>query len=270
MGQGIGLGMGMGMGMPMGLPTNMAMPVPRTTVRQPSTPALLGPMRKPVADPGNAIANTNANSNTNIARPRAKSTATPSQINSTQQQQRQQNPLRNQKSHNPLPTSVEREAAVPPHIRVRLRLIHRLGVVLGVEPSVIASKIDIPALLARVDAAYDKGHGGFIDLPNQDSSPSIPTSISTTTPAPSGKKESGGMLGMFRKLGAGGHSNANANAGGAGKSTREEQQPLMPAGGQVPSDGTSTFSSRWKAADVKVQHSGYRYMRCLIILGVQV
>lgn len=63
-----------------------------------------------------------------------------------------------------------REPSVPPHIRVRLRLIHHLGVVLGIDASGISSKIDVPVLLARVDAAYDRGHqgtgsGGVISLP---------------------------------------------------------------------------------------------------------
>lgn len=52
-----------------------------------------------------------------------------------------------------------REPSVPPHIRIRLRLIHQLGVVLGIDAQGISSKIDIPGLLARVDAAYDKGYG---------------------------------------------------------------------------------------------------------------
>lgn len=50
----------------------------------------------------------------------------------------------------------DREPAVPPHIRVRLKLIHQLGVVLGVDAAGISGLIDIPGLLARVDAAYDR------------------------------------------------------------------------------------------------------------------
>jgi hypothetical protein len=53
-----------------------------------------------------------------------------------------------------------REPSVPPHIRVRLRLIHQLGVVLGIDAQGISSKIDVPGLLARVDAAYDRGYQG--------------------------------------------------------------------------------------------------------------
>ena len=53
-----------------------------------------------------------------------------------------------------------REPSVPPHIRIRLRLIHQLGVVLGIDAQGISSKIDVPGLLARVDAAYDRGYQG--------------------------------------------------------------------------------------------------------------
>jgi hypothetical protein len=56
-----------------------------------------------------------------------------------------------------------REPSVPPHIRVRLRLIHQLGVVLGIDAQGISSKIDVPGLLARVDAAYDRGYPGKMD-----------------------------------------------------------------------------------------------------------
>jgi len=48
------------------------------------------------------------------------------------------------------------EPSVPAHIRSRLRLIHHLGVILGVNAAGISSKIDVPALLAKVDATHDK------------------------------------------------------------------------------------------------------------------
>jgi hypothetical protein len=238
MGQGLGLGVGMGMGMPMGmgLGTPMGMPVPRPAIRQPSTPALLGGDRKPITD-----------SSTSANRPRAKSTATPTP-SPAQNQLRQ---IQQKISPSPIPVSVEREAAVPPHIRVRLRLIHRLGVVLGVEASAVAAKIDIPALLARVDAAYDRGHGGFIDLPGQDAGFDVAAVVASPPPQANvhghghGKKEGGGgMMGMFRKLGGGissSNSHATANqsgSGGGGKGTGEEP-PLVTNGGSSPSDGMS-------------------------------
>lgn len=48
---------------------------------------------------------------------------------------------------------------VPTHIRLRLRLIHQLGIVLGVPPSRISEVLDISGLLARVDATFEKGAG---------------------------------------------------------------------------------------------------------------
>jgi len=222
MGQGLGLGMGLGqpMGLPMGI--NMNMPVPRPAMRQPSTPALLSAARKPISDP-----------NTPSTRPRAKSTA--SQL---RQPQKLSIP-------SPIATPLDRETAVPPHIRVRLRLIHRLGAVLGVEASVIAAKIDIPGLLARVDAAYDRGHGGYIDIPGQEviigqpGGGNMPAGAITSPPQPGPGKKEGGMMGMFRKLGGGvSSSNLASNLSSGGKGTKEEVQPLVPTGGgRLPEEG---------------------------------
>jgi hypothetical protein len=236
MGQGLGLGMAIGMGQPMGLPmgSGMNMPVPRPAVRQPSTPALLAAARKPISDP-----------NAPSSRPRAKSTA--SQL---RQPQKLSIP-------SPIATAVEREAAVPPHIRVRLRLIHRLGAVLGVEASAIAAKIDIPGLLARVDAAYDRGHGGYIDIPGQEviiGQPvgTTPVAAIASPPPPQGGKKEGGMMGMFRKLGGGvSSSNLASNSSNTGKG-KEEAQPLMsPGNGRLPEEGGSFILMRGNAADVR-------------------
>jgi hypothetical protein len=237
---GQGLGLGIGNGQPMGLPSGMGMnmPVPRPAMRQPSTPALLAAPRKPISDPS-----------TPSTRPRAKSTA------SQQRQGQGQSKL----TPSPTPLSIEREAAVPPHIRVRLRLIHRLGAVLGVEASVIAAKIDIPGLLARVDAAYDRGHGGYIDIPGQEiiigpagTTVVIPPAAIASPPQPGGKKE-GGMMGMFRKLGGGvSSSNLTGNASSGGKGTKEESQPLMTSGSGKPAEEgesiyTFSLSGKWMA-----------------------
>lgn len=223
---GQGLGLGVGLGQPMGMPMGMNMPVPRPAMRQPSTPALFSAARKPIPD-----------SNGPSTRPRAKSTA--SQL---RQPQKLSIP-------SPIATPIEREAAVPPHIRVRLRLIHRLGAVLGVEASAIAAKIDIPGLLARVDAAYDRGHGGFIDMPGQEvviGQPgvgAVPTTNIAGQQTQAGKKE-GGMMGMFRKLGSGvSSSNLAAGLSMGGKGTKEEVQPLMPNAGRLPEEGKLSRSA---------------------------
>lgn len=237
MGQGLGLGIGSGqpMGLPMGM--NMNMPVPRQAMRQPSTPALLAASRKPISDPSSPS-----------TRPRAKSTAS----------QLCQDPSK--LLPNPIPLSIEREAAVPPHIRVRLRLIHRLGAVLGVEASAIAAKIDIPGLLARVDAAYDRGHGGYIDIPGQEiiigpaGATIMPPTGVTSPPLPAGKKE-GGMMGMFRKLGGGvSSSNLAGNLSNVGKDSREESQPLVPSSSRPVEEGESLYrctTSKTSNADIR-------------------
>ena len=54
-----------------------------------------------------------------------------------------------------------REPSVPGHIASRLKLIHQLGVVLGVDAKVLQGIIDIPGLLRRVDVAYEKGFGAY-------------------------------------------------------------------------------------------------------------
>lgn len=86
---------------------------------------------------------------------------------------------------------------VPLHIRVRLRLIHQLGTVLGLDAQGIASKIDIPGLLARVDAAYDRGHADLgLGLP-MESTPSGGGTGST------GERK-GGVMSVLKRMGGGG------------------------------------------------------------------
>ena len=77
-----------------------------------------------------------------------------------------------------------REPSVPPHICIRLRLIHQLGVVLGIDAQGISSKIDVPGLLARVDAAYDRGYQGKMDRGYTGSSMISTTSISSISGLP--------------------------------------------------------------------------------------
>lgn len=112
-----------------------------------------------------------------------------------------------------------REPSVPPHIRIRLRLIHHLGVVLGMDAQGISSKIDVPGLLARVDAAYDRGHSAVAGSAalGRDSSDSSQSSVTSGLPLPlrpisdegnhgagmgkRGSKGEKGVMGMFRRLG---------------------------------------------------------------------
>lgn len=116
-----------------------------------------------------------------------------------------------------------REPSVPPHIRVRLRLIHQLGVVLGIDAQGISSRIDVPGLLARVDAAYDRGYQGKMDRGGSGGSGvsmSSAGSVSSISglPMPNRSPDPGqiagrvigkerekdkekGMFGMFRKFG---------------------------------------------------------------------
>ncbi|ORX40246.1 hypothetical protein BD324DRAFT_679276 [Kockovaella imperatae] len=58
-------------------------------------------------------------------------------------------------------SSTESREAVPPHISSRLKMINQLAEVLGKEPKDLQDVIDIPGLLARVDAAHEKGFGAY-------------------------------------------------------------------------------------------------------------
>ena len=89
---------------------------------------------------------------------------------------------------------------VPIHIRVRLRLIHQLGIVLGLDAQGVAAKIDIPSLLARVDAAYDKGHADLglgLGLTLE-----ITPSIGSAGTA--GGERNWGMMNVLKRMGGGG------------------------------------------------------------------
>ncbi|WWD18330.1 hypothetical protein CI109_102780 [Kwoniella shandongensis] len=110
-----------------------------------------------------------------------------------------------------------REPSVPPHIRSRLRLVHQLGVVLGIDAAGISGKIDIPGLLARVDQAYDY-HRGVGVTTKVDMTGGIGTGTggasggARTVSVAGGQGQKGvtgggggggggGMFGMFKRLG---------------------------------------------------------------------
>ncbi|KAK8858440.1 hypothetical protein IAR55_002667 [Kwoniella newhampshirensis] len=194
----------------------------RSILRQPSTPVLGS------ADRDRRFVGGVATSR----RPRAASsvsshnTNTPIIISSTQADQAEAQAqgggtLRPSPSHGQHlfePSFAEhREPAVPPHIRARLRLIHQLGVVLGIDAVGISGKIDIPGLLARVDQAYDRergggqGGGGGVRGGGMSALPVLSGGnvVPTTTVSSSGVQQKGGIsggggggvFGMFRRLG---------------------------------------------------------------------
>ncbi|WVQ96811.1 hypothetical protein IAU59_003918 [Kwoniella sp. CBS 9459] len=124
-----------------------------------------------------------------------------------------------------------REPPVPPHIRVRLRLIHQLGVVLGIDAVGISGKIDIPGLLARVDQAYDRERftanvsggaaspddqvgGGLRSLPVTRGKNGYGVAGSTSISPGAGGTGGGGVLGMFKRLGKKGNGDDMPNGGG--------------------------------------------------------
>ncbi|OCF43932.1 hypothetical protein I317_02202 [Kwoniella heveanensis CBS 569] len=126
-----------------------------------------------------------------------------------------------------------REPPVPPHIRVRLRLIHQLGVVLGIDAVGISGKIDIPGLLARVDQAYDRERftAGSNCSGNSSSGAAMAYDAGggmSALPVPRGKNGlnggagasgggasgAGGVLGLFRRLGKKGSGDDAAAATG--------------------------------------------------------
>lgn len=162
-----------------------ALPQPqRQATRQPSTPSLTTHSipRKPVTDPIPARTRT-----------RSQSVFNPPTLVST-------------------PTATDR---VPPHIRLRLPLIQQLGVVLDLEPSAVAAKIDIPGLLARVDSLYARGHGSTTeDSPAGGS----PMEMGAYTRSYSGEgrdghkdnKNGGRVFGVFKRMGGGGKPKASA------------------------------------------------------------
>ncbi|KAK4686251.1 hypothetical protein P7C73_g3879, partial [Tremellales sp. Uapishka_1] len=113
----------------------------------------------------------------------------------------------------PLPTSLfymtPKETSVPPHIKIRLKLIHQLGVVLGLDAAGISRKIDIPGLLARVDAAYDRGHLGVVGENAETVTSILPlprgSSEASASKDGGGKKAeskgSSGVIGIIRRFG---------------------------------------------------------------------
>ncbi|WVR06221.1 hypothetical protein IAU60_003251 [Kwoniella sp. DSM 27419] len=101
-----------------------------------------------------------------------------------------------------------REPPVPPHIRVRLRLIHQLGVVLGIDAVGISGKIDIPGLLARVDQAHERERGraalcngaGGVQSPGG-SGDGLTGGASAGFVSRGDKAGGSGVFGMFKRLG---------------------------------------------------------------------
>jgi hypothetical protein len=130
------------------------------------------------------------------------------------------------------PFAESREPSVLPHIRVRLRLIHQVGVVLGMDAQGISSKIDVPGLLARVDAAYHRGHqgqsgngnGGISSLPfpirpmtevkGMAMTLAMVESTSSGVVVVKNKGGDGGMMGMIRRFGRKNLDEASVGAAG--------------------------------------------------------
>ena len=206
---------------------------PRSCLRQPSTPAL---------------------SSVDIQKQRARAV-------SAAADGRPMRPV----EHPPMPLLFEpsfagsREPSVPPHIRVRLRSIHQLGVVLGMDAQGISSKIDVPGLLARVDAAFNRdnlgppvttvngngsepgaGIGGISSLPlptrpvAMQESPSMSGGMAVkTSKTGSG---AGGMMGMIKRLGRK-SVEESGNSGGGGGTPAFSSTPVEGSQSLVVGDG---------------------------------
>ncbi|OCF62335.1 hypothetical protein L486_02003 [Kwoniella mangroviensis CBS 10435] len=172
-------------------------PNQRTIMRQPSTPLLVSnrtPTQQPAGTRPRALSSTSVNCPIIIrgTTPHAQQGEVTSSTGG----------MRSLPSQKLFESSFleSREPPVPPHIRVRLRLIHQLGVVLGIDAVGISGKIDIPGLLARVDQAYDRE--------KDRSSPTMGTGGGGEMVGLKGSISSGaggkGVLGMFKKLSGGG------------------------------------------------------------------
>ncbi|WWC88841.1 uncharacterized protein L201_003756 [Kwoniella dendrophila CBS 6074] len=101
-------------------------------------------------------------------------------------------------SSSPSLTTSQVQSNVPIHIRIRLKLIHRLGCLLNIDSIGISSKIDIPTLLARVDHAYDREKDR--SLGNNNNVEVVALNGSTIPTTNTGSK---GVFGMFKRLGGG-------------------------------------------------------------------
>lgn len=181
-----GSGSGSSSGLPrLSVSPKLDSPAQKAVKRQPSTPAFNSIPRKPVTDPP--------------PRPRSQSfSSTPPAA-----------------SGPPGPAKVVGPGdRVPPHIRVRLRLIHQLGGVLGLDAQTIASTLDIPGLLARVDAAYERGHA---DMGMEVTAGSIPMPVAHSDPQERNRDSKSGVLGMLKRMGGGG--------GGGGKAKEPIDDP---------------------------------------------
>ncbi|WWC95941.1 hypothetical protein V866_002808 [Kwoniella sp. B9012] len=183
-------------------------PNQRTIVRQPSTPLLVS-NRTPTQQPGGN--RPRALSSTSVNRPIIIRGTTPhaqqGEVTSST------GGMRSLPSQRLFESSFleSREPPVPPHIRVRLRLIHQLGVVLGIDAVGISGKIDIPGLLARVDQAYDREKDRSSPTTGTGWGGEMVALKGSISPGAGGK----GVLGMFKKLsGGGGRRSDESTAGG--------------------------------------------------------
>lgn len=143
---------------------------------------------------------------------------------------------------------------VPLHIRVRLRLIHQLGSVLGLDAQGIASKVDIPGLLARVDAAYDRGHADLgLGLP-------LETAQSSGGVGSGGEKK-GGMMSVLKRMGGGGKVKAPPDEFGG-------YSPKIVVEGELHTINRPVRGSSLITQSPLVRHSESRCTRCQVTRGV--
>nr|XP_019045833.1 hypothetical protein I302_06224 [Kwoniella bestiolae CBS 10118]OCF24763.1 hypothetical protein I302_06224 [Kwoniella bestiolae CBS 10118] len=191
-------------------------PHQRSIIRQPSTPLLVS-NRSPQS--GNGTGRPRALSSTSVNRPIIIRGATPNphhgEVTSSSTKPEGGGMMCSLPSQKLFESSFleSREPPVPPHIRVRLRLIHQLGVVLGIDAVGISGKIDIPGLLARVDQAYDR------EKDRSSAGPEV-VALKGTIQGGGGK----GVLGMFKKLSGGGGRRVDeaVGAGAAGCTVPQE------------------------------------------------
>ncbi|WWC70599.1 uncharacterized protein I206_104550 [Kwoniella pini CBS 10737] len=106
-----------------------------------------------------------------------------------------------------------REPTVPKHIKIRLKLLHQLGILLGIDSIEISEKIDIPGLLARVDQSYERDKERFENFNSFNNSNEIKNGIGIGNGngndqinlkgnlISGGGQSNKGVFGMFKRLG---------------------------------------------------------------------
>ncbi|WRT67622.1 uncharacterized protein IL334_004594 [Kwoniella shivajii] len=204
----------------------------RSILRQPSTPALVSNRSSPITQ-----SRPRALSSTTVSKPViVHRNITPSQeidispnINTNTNGNSTGAGMRSLPSQKLFESSFleSREPPVPPHIRVRLRLIHQLGVVLGIDAIGISAKIDIPGLLARVDQAHDRGLSTATGA-NINATPSHGNEITSLKAQLSGNGhgQNRGVLGMFKRLG-GGNMRKSDEIGSIGNTISPQEGPAF-------------------------------------------